>query len=155
MKVSPDRPGIIAPPPLIYLLPFGTGLWLQHRLPLPMALGRLAHWLGWSLVGISCLGFALALVALWRAGTSVNPYRASSAVAAAGIYRFTRNPVYLADALLYVGAALVLKDLWSLLLLPLALVVVQKGVITREETYLERKFGEEYRQYKARVRRWL
>lgn len=150
-----DRPGIIAPPPLIYLLPFGTGLWLQGRLPLPLELGGLAPWLGWMLVGAGCLGFVLALAALWRAGTSVNPYKASSAVAAAGIYRFTRNPIYLADTLTYLGAALLCGSAWPLLLLPLALAVVQKGVIAREEVYLERKFGEEYRQYKARVRRWL
>jgi len=155
MRATPDRPGVIAPPPLVYMVPFGAGLWLQRLVPLPFRMGGWGAWLGWSLVGISCLGFVLALVALWRAGTTVNPYRASTAIAEAGIYRFTRNPVYLADALLYVGAALVLRDLWSLLLLPLALVVVHKGVIAREEAYLERKFGEEYRRYKARVRRWL
>ena len=106
MKAASDRPGVIAPPPLIYLAPFGAGLWLQHRLPLPLALGRSAPWLGWPLVGVGCLGFVLALIALNRVGTSVNPYKASTAVAAAGIYRFTRNPIYLADTLLYLGAAL-------------------------------------------------
>lgn len=153
MKAAPDRPGIIAPPPLIYLIPFVAGLWLEHRLPLE--LGRWAAWLGWPLVGAGCLGFVLALAALWRAGTSVNPYKASRAIAAAGIYRFTRNPIYLADTFIYTGTALVCGALWPLLLLPLALVVVQKGVIAREEAYLERKLGEEYHQYKSRVRRWI
>lgn len=150
-----NRPGIIAPPPLLYLLPFATGLWLQHRWPLPLELGGLAAWLGWPLVGAGCLGFVMALRALGRAGTSVNPYKASSAVAAAGVYRFTRNPVYLADTLVYLGAVLLCGSGWPLLLLPLALVVMQKGVIAREEAYLERKFGEEYLNYKARVRRWI
>lgn len=150
-----DRPGIIAPPPLLYLLPFGAGLWLQHRWPLPLELGAWAAWLGWPLVVAGILDFVLALRALGRAGTSVNPYKASSAVAAAGTYRFTRNPIYLADTLIYTGTALACGALWPLLLLPLALVVVQKGVIAREEAYLERKFGEEYLNYKARVRRWL
>ncbi len=155
MKAAPDRPGIIAPPPLLYLLPFGAGLWLQHHLPLPLELGGLAAWLGWPLVVAGVLGFVLALWTLGRAGTSVNPYRASSAVAAAGIYRFTRNPIYLADTLVYLGAVLLCATLWPLLLLPLALMAVQKGVIAREEAYLERKFGADYLDYKNRVRRWL
>lgn len=150
-----DRPGIIAPPPLIYLLPFGAGLWLQHRLPLSLELRGWAPWLGWPLVAVGVLGFVLALLALGRAGTSVNPYKASSAIAAVGVYRFTRNPIYLADTLVYLGAVLLCGSGWPLLLLPLALVVVQKGVIAREEAYLARKFGAEYLSYKARVRRWL
>lgn len=151
----PDRPGIIAPPPLIYLLPFAAGLWLQRRMSLSLELGGLAPWLGWPLVAAGVLGFILALRALGRAGTSVNPYKASSAVAAAGIYRFSRNPIYLADTFVYTGVALLCESGWPLLLLPLALVVVQKGVIAREEAYLERKFGEDYLNYKARVRRWF
>lgn len=155
MKPAPDRPGVVAPPPLIYLIPFLLGVWLQGQRPLSLGLGEPGVWLGWLLVGAGCLGFALALAALWRAGTSVNPYKASSAVAAAGIYRFTRNPIYLADTLLYLGAALVYGSGWPLLLLPLALVVVQQGVIAREERYLEGKFGADYLAYKNRVRRWL
>jgi protein-S-isoprenylcysteine O-methyltransferase Ste14 len=155
VRPAPDRPGIIAPPPLIYLVPFAAGLWLQRRLPLSLELGEWALWLGWPLAGAGCLGFVLALMALARAGTSVNPYRASIAVAAAGIYRFSRNPIYLADTLLYLGAALLWGSGWQLLLLPVALGVVQKGVIAREEAYLERKFGADYLEYKNRVRRWL
>ncbi|MCC7262816.1 MAG: isoprenylcysteine carboxylmethyltransferase family protein [Candidatus Latescibacteria bacterium] len=155
MRPAPDRPGIIAPPPLIYLVPFAAGLWLQRHLPLSLEWGGWEVWLGWPLVGAACLGFVLALMALARAGTSVNPYRASSAVAAAGIYRFSRNPIYLADTLFYLGAALLWGSGWQLLLLPVVLVVVQKGVITREEAYLERKFGAAYLAYKNRVRRWV
>ena len=61
-----DRPGIIAPPPLLYLLSFGAGLWLQHRLPLSLELGGWAPWLGWPLVAVGVLGFVLALRALGR-----------------------------------------------------------------------------------------
>ncbi|MBI2504911.1 MAG: isoprenylcysteine carboxylmethyltransferase family protein [Candidatus Latescibacteria bacterium] len=153
--MPPDKPGIIAPPPLIYLLPFAAGLWLEQRLPLPLELGGWAPWLGWPMVATGLLGFVLALMALGRAGTSVNPYKASTVIAAAGIYRFSRNPIYLADTLIYLGAALLCGSGWPLLLLPLALGVVQKGVIAREEAYLERKFGADYLNYKTRVRRWL
>ena len=72
-----------------------------------------------------------------------------------GVYRFTRNPIYLALALLYGALALAADSAVPLLLLPPLLAAVQAGVIAREERYLEAKFGDEYRRYKASVRRWL
>ena len=130
----PDRPGVIAPPPLIYLLPFGAGLWLQHRLPLE--LGEWAPWLGWPLVAAGVLGFILALMALGRAGTSVNPYKASSAVAATGVYRFTRNPIYLGFAITFAGLAVAMDRVLILLLLIPCLFVIDRFVIQLEERYL-------------------
>ncbi|MFI5210728.1 MAG: methyltransferase family protein, partial [Gemmatimonadales bacterium] len=69
--------------------------------------------------------------------------------------RFSRNPMYVGMTLLYLGIALWANSLWPLLLLPAVLVVMRRGVIAREEAYLERRFGDEYRSYRARVRRWL
>ena len=72
-----------------------------------------------------------------------------------GPYRFTRNPAYLGMALTYVGIALLSSAVWVLLPLPLVLAVIDRGVIAREERYLQRKFGEEYLSYKRTVRRWV
>ena len=72
-----------------------------------------------------------------------------------GPFRYTRNPGYLCLAMIYAGIAVLRNSLWSMLLLPLVLVVIQREVIGREERYLERIFGEEYLAYKARVRRWV
>ena len=72
-----------------------------------------------------------------------------------GPFRFTRNPLYLGLALLESGAAFWIRSLWALLLMIPALWIIQKGVIEREERYLERKFGQEYRSYRAAVRRWI
>jgi protein-S-isoprenylcysteine O-methyltransferase Ste14 len=72
-----------------------------------------------------------------------------------GPFRYTRNPIYVALTLFYLGIGVVLNALWVLLLIVPLIVVMQLGVITREERYLERKFGDEYLRYKARVRRWL
>ncbi len=72
-----------------------------------------------------------------------------------GPFRYSRNPIYIADAVLYVGLALALDWIWALALLPFVLVVVRFGVIEREERYLERQFSDEYLRYKQRVRRWL
>ena len=90
-----------------------------------------------------------------RARTSLVPIRPSTTLVSTGPYRFTRNPMYLGLAVVYVGIACWLGTLWPLLLLPVVLVLVGSLVIAREERYLEAKFGEEYRAYRARVRRWL
>jgi protein-S-isoprenylcysteine O-methyltransferase Ste14 len=90
-----------------------------------------------------------------RAGTAVEPWRPSTVLVTDGVYRFTRNPIYLALALLYVGLALAVDSVVALCLLPPLLALVQVGVIAREERYLEGKFGHKYRRYLASVRRWL
>jgi protein-S-isoprenylcysteine O-methyltransferase Ste14 len=93
--------------------------------------------------------------AVRKAETNINPYEPLTTIVIEGPYRFTRNPLYLATTLIYGGIAVRLNVLWATLVLPLVLAVIQRGVIEREERYLERKFGEEYTQYKARVRRWI
>ena len=90
-----------------------------------------------------------------RAGTNVNPRDPTTAIVVEGPFRFSRNPLYLSLILAYLGITLLVNALWPLLLLPPLLVVLHWGVIAREERYLEAKFGESYRVYKARVRRWL
>ena len=90
-----------------------------------------------------------------RAGTSVVPAEPATALVVTGPYRFTRNPIYIGFVLAYFGFAIVLTSMWVLLLLIPVLVILQRGVVAREEEYLERQFGEAYRKYKARVPRWL
>jgi len=90
-----------------------------------------------------------------RAGTEVSPHRPSTALATGGIYSHTRNPLYLALTLVYLGIAAATDDLWLLPLTVPLLVVTRYGVIWREERYLRVRFGEKYRHYKERVRRWI
>lgn len=90
-----------------------------------------------------------------RAGTSMVPLNPSTARVTTGPYRFTRNPMYVGMAALYIGLALALGVIWALLLLPLVIGAVDQLVIAREESYLVRKFGQPYCDYMARERRWL
>ena len=83
-----------------------------------------------------------------RKGTAVEPWKPTTAIVTTGPYRFTRNPAYLGMALTYVGIAVLSSAVWVLLPLPVVLAVIDRGVIAREERYLERKFGEEYLAYK-------
>jgi protein-S-isoprenylcysteine O-methyltransferase Ste14 len=151
-----QTPGVIAPPPLIYVGGFLLGWLLEHRWPVAYGLIEpLAALFGWLLVACGIALFAAALVALRRVRTSVNPYTPTAAVATTGPYRFSRNPIYLADLLIYVGATALLNSPWPLLWLPAVIWIMQRGVILREERYLTERFGNLYAVYTSRVRRWL
>jgi protein-S-isoprenylcysteine O-methyltransferase Ste14 len=151
-----DKAGVVAPPPLIYAGTLLLGVLLSRRFPIPFLLPRaVARATGWQLVvgGVVLLGWFE--WAMRRAGTPTNPYKPSSGIVTDGPFRYTRNPAYLSMTTIYAGIAALARASWALLLLPVALGVIRRGVIEREERYLERKFGEEYLRYKASVRRWI
>lgn len=152
---SNDRPDLIAPPPLIYAGALAIGWLLQRLMPIDILPRRPARALGAGLIGLNFLVGVPAFLAMRRARTAVNPMRPTTAIVTAGPYRYTRNPIYLSFAVLYTGIALLANAVWALLFLPGVLVAVTRGVIEREERYLEGKFGAEYTDYKARVRRWI
>lgn len=147
--------GVIAPPPLIY----GLGLALGFALDAALPDASLPPGVRWG-VGGTFLALALVLLRWWlrsfrRAGTPIPPNRPTTALVTDGPFRVTRNPAYLAFALAFVGIAVLADAPWVLLALPGVLLVVQEGVIKREERYLERRFGSEYLAFKAERRRWL
>jgi protein-S-isoprenylcysteine O-methyltransferase Ste14 len=147
-------PDIIAPPPLLYAGPWLGGVLLGRLLPLPQ-LPLVLRLLGLPLMaaGIGMGGwFAWTMR---RAGTPIDPYQAPTALVTEGPFRRTRNPAYLALTLTYSGLSLLTGILWPLLLLPGVLLLVDRGVIQREERYLGKQFGSAYSDYRRRVRRWL
>jgi protein-S-isoprenylcysteine O-methyltransferase Ste14 len=152
---SPDRAGVWIPPPVIYIAGFLGGVALEAAFPIAGLSLTLALVAGFVGVAIWLALDGSAMLLFRRARTSMVPIKPTTAVVTSGPYRITRNPMYLGMAFLYVGLALLLGVIWSLALLPVVLFVVDRHVIAREERYLEAKFGEEYREYKKRVRRWL
>jgi protein-S-isoprenylcysteine O-methyltransferase Ste14 len=150
-----DKAGIVAPPPLIYLGVLIFGLLLNRRFPIAFLPRGIARSLGWSLLSTGVLLVGWFQWTMRDAGTPANPYKPVSNVVTEGPFRYTRNPAYLSMSMIYTGIAALANALWAMLLLPGALLVIQRGVIEREERYLERKFGEEYLRYKAQVRRWI
>ena len=157
MVSTDDTPGVIAPPPLLFLGALAVGLALDF------GLARVSAGLPGPLRFEAAPAFAAAAGALFagalgrfrRAGTAVEPWRPSTALVTDGVYRFTRNPIYLGMALLHLGSALAADSGVALALLPPLLAVVQVGVVSREERYLESKFGDGYRRYRSAVRRWI
>jgi protein-S-isoprenylcysteine O-methyltransferase Ste14 len=89
------------------------------------------------------------------AGTNVNPLRPTTAIVTGGPFRFSRNPLYLALTSLYLGLTLALNTWWGIVVLIPLLIIMHRGVVLREERYLEQKFGETYRQYRSTARRYL
>lgn len=157
-KESRDIAGVIAPPPLIYAGALLLGLILHALRPIRLvrfwSLGMRAVLSG-SLFGLAFTMTALAISAMRRAQTNVNPFQPSTALVVEGPFKLTRNPLYLSFTLLYISISLLVNTVWTLLLLPAVLIAMRRGVIEREERYLERRFGEQYLRYKGQVPRWM
>jgi protein-S-isoprenylcysteine O-methyltransferase Ste14 len=150
-----DNAGVVAPPPLIYAGPLLLGLLLNRKLHVPFLPRGVERVLGWPLVGGGVLLIGWFFRTMRRADTPMDPREPVSRLVTTGPFRYTRNPAYLAMAMIYGGITSLANSLPSIFLLPAALLVMRRGVIEREERYLEDRFGEEYLRYKARVRRWI
>jgi protein-S-isoprenylcysteine O-methyltransferase Ste14 len=152
-----DRASIVAPPPLLTAICIGAGFIANHFKPLPLFPG-----IGWYR-----LPFAVALLML--AGAIIasairqfrkhhehpSPYKPTDTIVASGIYRFTRNPIYLGFLLVVLAVAIGANSGWLLISCAALFVILLFGVVKPEERYLSAKFGDGYAEYRRRVRRWL
>ena len=145
------------PPPLVCLGAIGMGVLLQHfAVPLDLpgtGLLRAAAAGFVSACALALLGGAL--LAFLRTGQNPKPWTPTPECIASGVYRWTRNPMYVGLALLQVALGIGLANGWLLVLAPITLALIHRTAVRHEEAYLERKFGESYLAYKRSVRRWL
>jgi protein-S-isoprenylcysteine O-methyltransferase Ste14 len=153
-----DRPGIIAMPPLIALATLALGLVVDRLIPIGVVGALLPRSVRFALAAIL---FLLACWVVYRAvstfvqvGTNVDARKPALSLATSGIYRNTRNPMYQGLGLLLLSFTALLASDWTLLLLMPWALIMHVGVVLREERYLERKFGDEYRLFKQRVPRY-
>jgi protein-S-isoprenylcysteine O-methyltransferase Ste14 len=155
MSTQPDHPGVVIFPPLLFLIAVLLMLGLHWLWPHFIGGERIVFWIGIVLI------FAGPSLAIWgvltmrKAQTNVSPYQPSTAIVASGPFGFSRNPLYVALTLLFLGITLAVGTWWGLLVVVPFLLVLHFGIIVREERYLERKFGEPYLAYKAKVRRYF
>src|SRR5499427_547734 len=154
-------PGVIARPPLLFLAALLLGFVLDHllRLPFPVARSGSVHWISAMIAGFLILTgiavFAAGIRNFSSVATPVQGTKPTRTLVTTGIHGWSRNPIYLGMFLIYAGIGIAVRSPWILILaLPLA-VTIRNGVVAREEAYLERRFGEDYCHYKARVRRWI
>ena len=153
-----DHANVAIMPPLLFAGALALGCLLSATIPIGPGLGAANALALFAGFGFAVIGFgivALSLRAFARADTPVQPDRPSSALVTDGPYRLTRNPIYIGFVLAYFGLAIMLTSMWVLLLLVPVIAILQRGVIEREEAYLQERFGDAYRAYQARVPRWL
>ncbi|MBD5656417.1 MAG: isoprenylcysteine carboxylmethyltransferase family protein [Candidatus Eremiobacteraeota bacterium] len=150
-----DTPGVCGPPPLIFIAALGLGLALGRGTASDTRGSQVSRFLGTAAIPAGVLLGAAAIVALKGAGTNLDPFKPSTALVTRGPFRFTRNPAYVGATSIYIGIALLARSLPALTLLPVALALLDRGVVDREERYLERRFGDAYRSYRATVPRWF
>jgi protein-S-isoprenylcysteine O-methyltransferase Ste14 len=156
-KDSRGNAGVIAPPPLIFLAFLALAAVLEALAPSTTAtLFPHARYVAGAVLFIIGLLIGIAGVrGFLAAATNISTDLPATALVVDGIYKRSRNPLYLAMTLAYIGLAIAAGSAWAIALLFPLLVLMHVGVISREERYLEREFGDKYRQYKSRVRRWL
>lgn len=157
---EPDAMGLGVPPPVVYLGPLIIGLLLNRKFPVPFLPRGFTRTLGLPLISGGVLLGVWTFRTMRRADTPIigEPLvsgRPTSSLVTDGPFRYSRNPGYLGAAMIYAGVASLANALWAFTFLPVTLLTVQHTAIEGEERYLEREFGEEYRRYRARVRRWI
>lgn len=155
----PDHSQVIVFPPVIPLCGFVLGVVLEWLVPLGPRLasvwGTGVRAAGGLVLVLGAAGFAWMVVTMKRARTPIHNSKTPSTLVEHGPFRRTRNPMYLFGSIAYAGLALLLVQPWSLALLPVVFATTHHGVVLREEAFLARRFGDAYRQYQARVPRWL
>jgi len=148
-------PGVKLPPPLVFTVALLVSALLQASWPVGLSDLAMIRYLGVALCVSSIIALLDMVLMFRRHKTSIKPWKPTAQVLSHGPYAFSRNPIYLGFCFLAVGIGLVLNSLWmTLSFIPAAFIVLHTAIL-KEEKYLENKFGEEYRHYKKRVRRWL
>jgi protein-S-isoprenylcysteine O-methyltransferase Ste14 len=151
-----DHPNVVVMPPLLYAVALIVGVAAQFVVAIHLPVEPEFRWVVGGLLVVGGIAVALGFSrAFARIGQDRNPNTPTPSIITSGVYRYSRNPAYVSLTAILLGIGLLLDNGWILLAAIPVVVVMHNGVILREEAYLERTFGDEYRNYKMRVRRWL
>lgn len=157
MQNKNDNPGIKIPPPLLYLAIFLLAILIQKLLPLNNVFFYTAtsKIIGTVFIIIGLFFNFPALLQFFKTRNTVITIKPANSLQTKGIYSVSRNPMYISLLLVYTGLSFIIGNWWNLMLLPFLFLLVQEYVIKREEKYLDRRFEQEYTDYRSKVRRWL
>jgi len=152
-----DHPGtsFLVHPPVVALLCIGIAYLLGRFIPLPFSVPAILRYMGLALCLIGFLLGIASFIEFRKAQTTLDPHGSTTQLVSSGVYRFSRNPIYLGFLLIVIGLPLYFGLFWGIVMAPIFIFLMNHLVIQPEEMYLERKFRETYMDYRARVRRWL
>jgi protein-S-isoprenylcysteine O-methyltransferase Ste14 len=147
--------GVKFPPPLVLLLAIAAGFVVDYLYPVSLGVPAALQIIG---APVLVLGVALPILlslSFRRVKTNIEPWKPTNVIITTGIYGYSRNPIYLGFCLISLGIGIWSNKLWLLMSTPIVGILIYFIAIRKEELYLESKFGDQYRQYKASVRRWI
>ena len=150
-----DYPRVIAPPPFIALVIIIAGFAAGLIKSLHFIYGTARYTAGGALLAASLANGLAAFYKFKKAGTNVDVRKPATKIVTDGLYAYSRNPIYVGLVIFLFAMSVLLNNLWIMIFIPAFVIIVKRGVIEKEEIYLEEKFGAEYTDYKKRVRRWL
>jgi len=155
MNEEKDKAGVIAPPPVIYLIAVLIGIMTDYFFPFSFMPESFQLPIGLLIILPSVTLAALSFREFKKAETNVDPYKPSTAIITSGPFRYTRNPLYVTLSFVIIGLGIWLDNIWIIAMLVPVLILMHYGVIKKEEQYLTKKFGDKYLKYKETVPRWF
>lgn len=157
MDQASDKKGAAVrfPPPLVFVISILCSLLFHWFYPLSISSIVWLGYLGGGILLTSILLLAKVFFAFRRAKTHIEPWKPTKHIITTGLFAYSRNPIYLAFCLITIGTALLINSVWTLISVFPAAYILYVIAIKKEEAYLSAKFGQEYLDYKTRVRRWL
>lgn len=157
METKKDNPGIYPPPPLYYVAIFFLSILIQHYIPLPISFfdNGIGLYISIFVIAIGVMSLLPALITFFKTKNTVITFKPATSLQITGIYSISRNPMYVGLLFVYIGIAMIKGNWWTFILIPLVIYIINRFVIINEEKYLERAFGQDYLNYKMKVRRWL
>jgi len=155
MTEHKDHADVKIAPPILTLIFIFIAYVAKWTIPLPFLVPSILRNIGFGLIVVGFLLGIAAFLEFRKARTTVDPHGSVSSIVTSGIYRFTRNPIYMGFLLMLIGIPLNSGTYWGLILVPVFIYFMNSLVIEHEEAYLEKKFGDVYTSYKSRMRRWF
>lgn len=146
---------ILIPAPILTIVHIILVILLGNLLPLPIPIPAFVPWLGLVIAGLGLVLGILAMTEFRRIRTTMDPKKPSTGLVTSGIYRYTRNPVYLGFVFMLVGLSLSMRTYWGIVFILPLVTLINNLVIKYEEANLEKKFKTQYTEYASHVRRWL